>query len=75
MACTKVKDLAPGLETTAAFTKADGGVAQSLEAEFVHHGGDEQQAGVGHQVWIIEGHGNPVHSARYWLHKKCLLCL
>ena len=68
------QDLAPGLEATGARTKADGRVAQGLEAEPGDHGGDEQQARIGHQIRVIEGHGNPVDSARYWLHRKCLLC-
>jgi hypothetical protein len=69
------QDLAPGLEATDASTKADGRVAQDLETELGDHGGDEQQAGVSLQIRVIEGHGNPVDSARYWLHRKCLLCL
>src|ERR1019366_10665735 len=67
------QDLAPGWEATDASTKAEGRVAQVLETELGDQGSDEQQAGIGHEIRVIEGHRDPVDSARYWLHRKCLL--
>jgi hypothetical protein len=67
------QDLAARCETTNAALEADGLVAQLLETEPAHQGSDEQQAGIGDKIRIIEGHGDPVDSARYWLHRKCLL--
>ena len=59
------QDLAARLEPTGAATQPDRRVAQSLEAESAHQGGDEQQTGIGHQIRIVKGHSDPVDSARY----------
>ena len=59
------QDLSARLESTGPPAEPDSRVAQSLEAEPAHQGGDEQQTGIGHQIRIVEGHGDPVDSARY----------
>ena len=75
MECTRVKILRPGLEATGASTKSRMvALHRASRPSLAHHGGDEQQAGIGHEIRVIEGHDNPVDSARYWLHRKCLLC-
>jgi hypothetical protein len=53
MAWTRVKILRPGR------------VAQVLETELGDQGGDEQEAGIGHQIRVVEGHRDPIGSARY----------
>ena len=49
-------------------------VDQPLETEAAHQRGHQNQAGVGHQVGLVEGHLDAVDSARYFRHRKCLLC-
>ena len=68
------QDLASRPEPADAPRQVDGGVTELLEPEPLGQGGDEHQPGVGHQVRLVEGHRDPVDSARYWLHRKCLLC-
>ena len=73
MAWTRVKILRPGRNPPLRAPEPDGRVAQVLEAKLAHQGGDEQQASIGDQIRVVEGHGDPVDSARYCLHRKCLL--
>lgn len=40
-------------------------VDQALEMKTGDQRGHHQQPGVGHQVRVVEGHGDPVDSARY----------
>ena len=54
--------------------KVDGGVDQAFETEADRQCGHQNQAGVGHQVGLVEGHLDAVDSARYCGHRKCLLC-
>ena len=56
MACTRVKILRPGLEATDATTRRMVALHRASRPELAHHGGDEQQAGIGHQIRVIEGH-------------------
>jgi hypothetical protein len=62
------EDLAPRKSATHAARKVDSGVDQAFETEADHQRGHEQQAGVGHQVGLVEGHLNAVDSARYCTH-------
>ena len=68
------QDLAPRPEATDASAQLDRGVTEPLEPKPFGHGGNEHQAGIGHQVGLVEGHRDAVDPARYWLHRKCLLC-
>ena len=43
-------------------------VDEALQTEATDERRNEQQAGVGHQSRLIEGHRQPVDSARYWAH-------
>ncbi len=44
------------------------GVHQALQLESDGHRGDQQQPGVGHQVWLVEVHPDAVDGMRYSTH-------
>ena len=65
MACTKVSTLRPGSAPPTRPDETDGGIDQALEIEASDQRRDQQQAGIGHQIGLVEGHANPVDPARY----------
>jgi len=67
--------LAAGPCPTDAPREIDGGVDQAFETKTGYQRGHQQQPGIGHQIGLVEGHVDPVDSARYWAHWKCLLVL
>jgi hypothetical protein len=75
MAWTRVKILRPGWKPPVRPVSLMVALHKAFETQPLHQRGDEQQPGIGHQIRIVEGHGDPVDTARYWLHRKCLLCV
>jgi hypothetical protein len=57
--------LASGKGATHPTRQVDHLVDQSFETKSDPQGGHQQQPGIGHQVRVIEGHRDPVDSARY----------
>jgi hypothetical protein len=64
------QDLPSRSEPADASAQLDRGVTEPLEPETLGHGGNEHQAGIGHQVGLVEGHRDAVDSARYWLDRS-----
>ena len=57
------QDLPPRLEPADASGQLDRGITEPLEAQPFGQGGNEHQAGIGHQVGLVEGHRDAVDSA------------
>jgi hypothetical protein len=66
--------LATGPKAPRPAAETDGGIDEHLETEALDERGHQHQPRIGHQIRLVEGHHNAVDSARYWLHRKCLLC-
>jgi hypothetical protein len=62
------QDLAARQRATDPADQAHRGVHQALQVEPEDQGADQQQAGIGHQVRIVEAHRDPVHRVRYSVH-------
>ena len=63
IACTKVSTLRPGRAADTS-REMDRGVDEALESETNDQRRDQEQAGIGHQIGLVEGHANPVDPAR-----------
>ena len=59
------EDLAPRHRTADAAAETNGDIDEALEIEPGDQGGDQEQAGIGHQVGLVEGHADAVNPARY----------
>jgi hypothetical protein len=57
MACTKVSTLRPGSRAADTSREANGGVDEALrDPRRTTRVADQQQAGIGHQIGLVEGH-------------------
>jgi hypothetical protein len=59
------EDLATGQRTTDPSGEVDRAIDQAFETEPHHQSGHQDQPGIGHQIRLVEGHLDPVDSARY----------
>ena len=75
MACTKVSTLRPGDAPPIRPERWTVALTRRSSPRRHDHRRDQEQAGIGHQIGLVEGHANPVDPARYWRHRKCLLVL
>ena len=59
------EDLAPRQRTADTAAETKGGIDEALEIEPGDQGGDQEQAGIGHQVGLVEDHADAIDPARY----------
>ena len=71
--CTNVNTLRPGRAPPTRPTRRTVRVDQRLQPEPLRQRRDQQQAGVGDQIRVVEGRLDAVDRVRYSTHWKCLL--
>ena len=67
------QDLAARTRTPNPARKPHRAIDQRLQRQSRRQRRDHQQASIGHQVRVVEGHLDPIDRARYSTHRKCLL--